>query len=317
MLAYFGKRLLTVVPMLIVISIVVFAGLQLAPGDPLTHLIDPTKMDGSVDYDKLREEMGLNDPLYMQYLSWAGAFIKGDWGYSLVNGAKISGVILRRLPATLELAGAALIISSFMGIVLGLLSSIKPNSSLDYFNQGVGVAGVSIPDFFLGICSIQIFSVYLDWFPVGGRMPYGSSALFSRLEHLFLPAVILGFSLTAAVMRFTRGSMLDVLNKDYIKTARSKGVPEWRVYIKHALRNAMMPVVLILLFRLSFLVGGAIVVERVFNWPGMGSMILDAVSGNDYPVIMVTTMLVAYVILLASLLVDLITALLDPRVRFE
>ncbi|SEQ45440.1 peptide/nickel transport system permease protein [Virgibacillus subterraneus] len=317
MLSYFIKRLLAVIPILVLTSIIVFAGLQLAPGDPLTHLIDPMEMTADFDREALEEEYGLNDPIYVQYFSWAGSLIQGELGYSLVNGAKISDVIFRRLPATFELAGAALFISSILGILLGLISSIKPNSSIDYFGQGFGVLGVSIPDFFLGICAIQIFAVTLGWFPVGGRLEYGTEGFLDRADHLIMPALILGFSLTAAVMRFTRGSMLDILNKDYIKTARSKGIPERVVYAKHALRNALMPVVLILMFRLPFLVGGTIVIERVFNWPGMGSMIIEAVTGNDYPVIMVTTLLVSYVILLASLLVDLITALLDPRVRFE
>jgi len=204
-----------------------------------------------------------------------------------------------------------------LGILLGLLSSIKQNSSADYGITVLGIVGISIPEFFVGIIAIQIFAIEFGWLPVGGRFEYVDSGLWDRVTHLVMPSLTLGFALTAALMRYTRGTMLDVLGKDYVKTARSKGLPEWKVITKHAFRNALMPVVLLLVFRLPLLIGGTVVIESVFSWPGMGGMILNAVSAKDYPVVLVATMMTAGMVLFASFLVDLITAMLDPRIRFD
>ncbi|NOU96159.1 ABC transporter permease subunit [Paenibacillus sp. LMG 31456] len=304
--------------MLFLVIIIIFAGLQLTPGDPLTYLIPPEVLSSAnFDLAGYKKAMGLDAPVYIQFLHWFTDLLQGKLGYSLVDGSNIAKMISNRLPATIELAAAALIVSSILGIMLGLLSSIRQNSSTDYVNTVIGIVGISIPEFFIGICAIQIFSIQLGWLPVGGQFEYADAGLIDRIRHLLMPSLVLGFALTAALMRYTRGTMLDVLGKDYIKTARSKGLPEWKVNFKHAFRNALMPVVLLLCFRLPLLIGGTVIIESVFGWPGMGGMILNAVSAKDYPVVMITTMLTACMVLFASFLVDLITALLDPRVRFE
>jgi len=318
MLKYFIFRFLMIVPMLLLVAVIIFTGLQFTPGDPLTYMIPPELLSSSdFDLEAYKKAMGLDAPVYIQFLRWFGGLLTGQLGYSLVDGSDIAKMISNRLPATFELALSALIVSSVLGILLGLLSSIKQNSAADYGNTIIGVLGISIPEFFVGIIAIQVFAISLGWLPVGGRIGYGDVTFFDRVEYLIMPALVLGFSLTAALMRYTRGTMLDVLGKDYVKTARSKGLPEWKVVTKHAFRNALMPVVLLLVFRLPLLLGGTVIIESVFGWPGMGEMLLNAVSASDYPVVMICTMLVAMMVLFASFLVDLLTAMLDPRVRFE
>jgi peptide/nickel transport system permease protein len=318
MLNYFTFRFLSIIPMLFLVTVIIFIGLQLTPGDPLTYLIPPELLaSANFDLEAYKKAMGLDAPVYIQFFRWLTELLQGKLGYSLVDGSSISKMISNRLPATLELAVAALIVSSILGILLGLISSIRQNSAADYGNTVIGIIGISIPEFFIGIIAIQIFAIKLGWLPVGGRFEYADSGFVDRFCHLIMPSLVLGFSLTAALMRYTRGTMLDVLGKDYVKTARSKGLPEWKVNVKHAFRNALMPVVLLLCFRLPLLIGGTVIIESVFGWPGMGGMILNAVSAKDYPVVMITTMMTACMVLLASFLVDLLTALLDPRVRFE
>ncbi|WP_317890250.1 ABC transporter permease [Paenibacillus sabuli] len=318
MFKYFTFRFLSIIPMLLLVIVIIFAGLQLTPGDPLAYMIPPEQL-GSADFDieAYKKAMGLDAPVYIQFFQWFGDLLQGELGFSLVDGSAISKMLANRLPATLELAFAALAVSSVLGILLGLVSSIRQNSAVDYGNTALGVLGISVPEFFVGIIAIQVFAITLGWLPVSGRIGYGDVTFFDRIDYLVMPALVLGFSLTAALMRYTRGTMLDVLGKDYVKTARSKGLPEWKVITKHAFRNALMPVVLLLVFRLPLLIGGTVIIESVFGWPGMGGMLLDAVSAKDYPVVMICTMLVAFMVLLASFLVDLLTALLDPRVRFE
>lgn len=318
MLKYFTVRFLSIFPMLFVVTVIIFFGLQLTPGDPLSYMIPPELLSSSdFDLEAYKEAMGLDKPVYIQFFVWLGDMLKGDLGYSLVNGSSISDMVANRLPATFQLAFVALIVSSVLGIVLGLLSSVKQNSAMDYGNTIVGIIGISIPEFFVGIIAIQIFAVTLGWLPVGGNVGYGDQTFFDQIKYVIMPALVLGFALTAAMMRFTRGTMLDVLDKEYVKTARSKGIPEWKVILKHAFRNALMPVILILVFRLPLLIGGTVIIESVFGWPGMGLMILEAVSAKDYPVVMVSALMIALMVLFASFLVDVLTALLDPRVRFE
>jgi len=317
MYQYFVKKLLTIIPMLLAVSIMVFLALELMPIDPINYLASPDMAANAQNLEALRNKLGLNDPIWLRYIHWIGGMLHGDFGYSIVNGAKIGDLIALKLPATLELAGAALILSTVMGIGIGLISSIRQNSIIDYIGRVFGVIGNSIPQFFFGIVVIQLFAIKLGWLPLGGRVNPGDVTFWDRLPNLALPAFTMAIAMTATLLRYTRNSMLDVLNKDYIKTARSKGIPEWKVYTKHAFRNSLGPVLVILCFRLPMLVGGSVVIENIFAWPGIGSTLLQAVSANDYPVIMMITLMIAAAILLASFLVDVMTALLDPRIRFS
>ncbi|MCD4680163.1 MAG: ABC transporter permease [Bacteroidales bacterium] len=317
MLKYFLIRLLSIIPMAIIISIIIFAGLQMTPGDPVRFNISPEQLANMKgDLGAVKEALGLNAPVYVLYFKWINNLLHGDFGYSLVNGTPISYMLRGYLPASIELMSFALLISSVLGISFGLLASVKQNSVIDYVNTSFSVFGISIPDFFVGIIAILIFGLKLQWLPIGGRLEYGKEAFLERFPHMIMPALVLGFALTAVLMRLTRASMIDVLNKDYIKTARSKGLPEWKVIIKHAFRNALLPVILLLTFRLTMLIGGSVIIETVFNYPGIGKLILDAISAKDIPVVMITSMMIAIVVLIASFLVDMLNALIDPRIRF-
>lgn len=316
MLKYILKKLLAIIPMLLLLSVIVYVAIWLTPADPVNYMVSPD-MYGSGNLELLREQLGLDDPIYMQYFRWLGGILRGDFGYSLVQGVPISRLIGRALPATFELAICALILSTILSITIGFFAAVKKNTWIDYLCSVTGVVGVSIPQFFFGICLISIFALNLGWVPVGGRLVVGVTSFWGRLPNLILPTLAMSISMTAVLMRYTRNSMLDVLNKDYIKTARSKGIPEWKVFIKHAFRNSLTPVLTILCFRLPMLIGGSVVIESVFSWPGLGTIIKEAVSSGDYPLILITTMMVACAMLVASFLVDVLTAALDPRVRLE
>ncbi len=317
MLKYVAKKLLMMIPMLLLISFIVFVGLQLTGIDPINYMITPDQAANADNLELLREQLGLNDPLLVRYFRWLGELLRGEFGYSIVLGSSISSLLVTRLPATFELAIYALILSSILGISIGVISAIRQNGIVDYIGRVFAVIGQSIPQFFFAICLIQIFSIKLGWFPPSGRTAPGESGFMDSLVHLVLPVATMTLSMCAVLMRYSRNTMLDVLNSDYIKTARSKGIPEWKVYVKHGFRNAMRPVMVILVFRLPMLISGSVVIESVFGWPGIGSIITSSVVSGDYPVIMVTTLMVAAAMLLASCLVDIVTAALDPRVRFD
>lgn len=303
--------------MLFVISIIVFFAIQLSPIDPISYSASPDVAVDSENLEALREHLGLNDPLYIQYYHWIIAVFKGDFGYSIITGQPIAKILALKLPATIELSLLALVISTIIGVAMGLISAIKPNSMSDYFSRNVAVLGISIPEFFFGIIIIQIFAIQLGWLPISGRIGVNDVTFWDRLPNLILPSFTLAIGMLAVLLRYTRNSMLDVLSKDYIKTARSKGIPEWKVFIFHAFRNSLGSILVILAFRLPMLIGGSVIIEMVFMWPGIGNAIISAVSSSDYPVIMITTMMLASAILVASFLVDVLSAFLDPRIRLE
>lgn len=317
MIKYFFKRLLIMIPMLLLISLLIFLALELMPVDPISYLLSPDMSMDSQNVEQLRQSLGLNDPVFIRYFRWLGDILHGNFGYSIVSGTPISQIIALKLPATFELAAGALCLSTVFGVGLGFLSAIKQNNVIDYLGRFFGVIGISLPQFFFGICILQIFGVILGWFPLGGRISYGDVSFWDRLPNLVLPMVTMTLTMMAVLLRYTRNSMLDIMSRDYVKTARSTGIPEWKVYLKHVFRNAMGPVLVIICFRLPMLIGGSVVIESVFAWPGIGSVILSSVTAGDYPVIMMSTLMVAAMILFASFLVDLLAALLDPRVRFD
>lgn len=317
MFKFILKKLLFMIPMLFVISFLIFFALKSMPIDPINYLLPPEASQDAALKEQLREMYGLNDPFLVQYANWIGNILKGDFGYSMLNGQAIKEILAQKFPATLQLAATALIISSVLGILLGILSAVNQNSIIDYIGRVIGVLGQSIPQFLFGIILITIFSLQLKLLPAGGRNLYGKADLFSQIKAMILPSCAMSLGMIATVLRYTRNSMLDVINKEYIKTARSKGVSEAVVYFKHAFRNSMGPILVTIMFRIPGLVGGSVVIESVFNWPGIGSTLMGAVTSGDYPVIMVTTLLLATVMLCISFLVDVLSALLDPRIRLD
>lgn len=267
--------------------------------------------------DEIRSAYGLNDPFIIRYFKWLGQILTGNFGYSLTSGVPIADELKKLIPATLELSIAALLISTILGSALGLFSAIRRGTLSEGILTVAGMIGVSIPEFFFGMVMILIFALNLDWLPVGGRMMPGKTAFFDRIQYLVMPALVLGISLTAGVMRYARSSMLDTMNKEYIRTARSKGLSEWRVNLIHGFRVALTPVIVLVGFRLPTLIGGSVVIETIFRWPGVGSAFATAIRAQNYPLVMIIALFSVIAVLLASLIVDVTTALLDPRVKLD
>lgn len=316
MLKFILKKLAMMIPMLVVISLVVFLGLRSTGIDPLTFMVPPEVQSQSPEIvEQLREDLGLNDPLLVQYFRWLGNLLKGDLG--LTNkGEDIAGIIADRLPYTLELSLYAMLFSSIIGIGIGIISAIRQNGIVDYIGRVLAVLGQAVPQFLVGILMIWIFSIKMGIFPAANRVsPDATNAFVDAFMHLFLPVTTLTIGMVAVLMRYARNTMLDVLNSDYIKTARSKGIPEWKVYLKHGFRNAMKPVLVILMFRIPALIGGSVVIESMFSYPGIGTSMTNAITNMDYNLVLVITLIIAAVMLVASFMVDVLNALLDPRVR--
>ena len=319
MLSYTIRRILIIFAMLLVASFLVYAGLELMPGDTVSFMADPetlANMDNQ-RLDELREELGLNDPFIIRYFNWLGGVAKGDFGYSLASGVPIKTIVFDTLPATIELSLAALCFSAIVGTLFGIIGALNKGRIADNTLTVAGLLGMSIPQFFLGIVSLLLFAINLEWLPVGGRVDPGVVSLGDRLSHLVLPAIVLGIALTAGVMRYARSSMLDVANKEFMRTARSKGLPEWRVNFVHGFRVAMTPVVVLIGLRLPMLIGGTVVIEQVFQWPGIGNAFLGAVRSQNYPLVMMIALFMVFATMISSLLIDILTAGLDPRVRLH
>ena len=316
MLKFILKKLALMIPMLLVISLVVFVGLRSTGIDPITFMVPPEVQSQSPEIvEQLREELGLNKPLIIQYFNWLGDILHGNLG--LTNkGEDIAGIIATRLPYTLELSVYAMLFSAVIGIGIGIISAIRQNGIVDYIGRVLAVLGQAVPQFLVGILVIWIFSIKMGIFPSGNRVsPDATNAFVDAFMHLFLPVLTLTIGMVAVLMRYARNTMLDVLNSDYIKTARSKGIPEWKVYMKHGFRNAMKPVLVILMFRIPALIGGSVVIESVFSYPGIGTTMTNAITNMDYNLVLVITLIIAAVMLICSFMVDVFNALLDPRVR--
>lgn len=316
MFKFIVKKLLMMIPMLLLISFIVFFGLQLTGIDPINFMVSPEVLSSNKEnIEALRQSLGLNDPMIVQYFRWLTKCLTGDLGYSF-DGSAISSIIAVRLPYTFELAGYSLVFSAIIGIGIGIVSAIRQNGIIDYVGRVLAVLGQAVPQFLVGIILILVFAINLGWFPSGNRVsPEATNAFVDAFLHLFLPVLTLTIGMVAVLMRYARNTMLDVLNSDYIKTARSKGIPEWKVYMKHGFRNAMKPVLVILVFRIPMLVGGSVVIESVFAYPGIGLTMTNAIVSGDYPIVLVTTMIIAATMLICSFMVDVFNALLDPRVR--
>lgn len=319
MVAYSIRRIMQILPMLLVLTFLVFLGLELMPGDAVSYMVGPEAMASMdpVKLEELRDSLGLNDPFVVRYGMWLWGIVQGDFGTSLTSGTAVSDLIAVRLSATLELSAAALLISTVIGVTLGIISALRKGSLLDNGLTVAGMLALSIPDFFFGLVLIVIFGLNLGWLPAGGRISPGDINWWDHLDHLLLPALALGLAMTAGVMRYSRSSMLDVQSKAFMMTAKSKGMTLTRANLLHGFRVALTPVMVLIGFRLPTLISGSVVIEQIFQWPGIGSEFLAAVRGQDYPVIMAIALLSTTAVLLASLVVDLLTAVIDPRVRLS
>ncbi|MFL1461747.1 ABC transporter permease [Roseococcus sp. DSY-14] len=314
MSGFLARRLGQSLVLLVLVSMVGFAILHLAPGGPLSQFASGTDMTQE-DLDRIAEQLGLNRPLPVQYGEWFWRMLGGDWGRSFRDGEPVLHVIGAHLPATLQLMVTATLLAILLGVGIGTLGAVRRHSAFDTLATVGAMVALSIPTFWFGLMAIYLFSVWLGWLPSGNRSTPGDGSWPDLLRHLILPALVLALVETAIWSRYMRSSMLDVVNQDYIRTARAKGVPEGRILLRHAFRNAALPMITVLGLQLPTLLGGALVTETVFTWPGMGRLFLDSISYRDYPVVMGILMFSAVLVLLGSLLADLLHAIADPRIR--
>ncbi|MGQ9492014.1 MAG: nickel ABC transporter permease [Anaerolineae bacterium] len=313
MLAYLARRTLTLLPILLLMSVMVFALIRMVPGDPIDVMYGSEGMD-EVRRAALSRALGLDQPVVVQYGKWLWRAVQGDLGNSYRAGMPVLQLVAQRLPATLLLSFAALFLSLLIALPLGLLAAVKRNSGLDMAAMIFAILGISLPNFWSGILLVLVFAVWLGWLPsIGYVSPLED--FFKSLRHLILPAITLGWALSGVTTRLARSSLLEELGKDYVRTARGKGLAERTVLLTHALRNALIPTVTMVGLQLGFLIGGTVVVETVFAWPGVGLLVVDSILARDYPVVQGIVLVIAVVVVLVNLLVDVIYTLLDPRIR--
>ena len=312
MRGHLGVRFAQVIPTLLLVSIMVFCLQQLMPGDPALVLAGEER-DPEV-LEQIRRELKLDQPLVMQYLYWITNVLQGDLGFSWRIRQPVTELVATKLPVTLQLASMAFVIAVCIGVPMGVLSAVKKNTFWDYLANGIGLAGLSTPNFWLGIMLILLVSVHLGWLPPSGYVPL-SEDWRQSLATTIMPAFVLGNAISAVLMRHTRSAMLTALQQDYVRTARAKGLPESLVVIKHALRNALVPVVTLGALELGTLLSGAVLTEQVFSIPGFGKMIVDAVFNRDYPVVQGVVLVTATVYVMLNLFADILYVMINPRLR--
>jgi len=302
--------------LLVLVSIIGFAVLHLAPGGPLAQFALVPGMSPA-DIARIAAQMGLDRPLPVQYWDWFTHLLRGDWGRSYRDTQPVLSVIGSHLFATLELMITATLIAIFLGVWIGMMGAIRRYSAFDYLATIGAMVALSIPTFWFGLVVIYVFSVKLGWVPPGNMYTIGNGSLLDFLHHLIAPSIVLALVEVAIWSRYMRASMLDVINQDYIRTARAKGLPERTVLLHHALRNALIPMITLAGMQLPTLLGGALVTETIFTWPGMGRLFLDSLGYRDYPVVMGILMFSALLVLIGNLLADLLCAAADPRIRLD
>ena len=327
------ERMLSTIPIMFGVAIIVFLSMRLMPGDPVDIMLGDSGAVSAAEIEQLRSEFNLDEPLHIQLWIFLTNAVQGNLGYSYTLKRPAMVLIAERLPATIELALGALIFSLVVAFPIGILSAVKQNSILDRLSMAGAFLGISMPSFWLGIILIMFFSVYLGWLPVQGRISYDVhlqeitgffiidsiltrnwAALKSSIEHLILPSIALGAAVTAVVARVLRSGMLETLRSDYVTLARSKGAPERSVVMKHALRNALIPTVTVVGLQIGILLGGNMIVETVFGWPGLGSLVVNAIYDRDFPLIQASVMVYAFTFVMANLIVDILYTYLNPKI---
>lgn len=316
MFQYIIRRLLIAIPVLLGVTIFNFFIINLAPGNPVDMFVNPNM--SVADIEAKKEALGLNDPLWEQYGRWMGSMLQGDFGYSFATYEPVLDNIAARIGPTLLLMGTALIIAYLIAIPVGILSATKQYSFIDYLTTTFSFFGISIPNFFLGLGAIYVFGIVFPIFPTGGMNTLGSSGGFvDTVMHLVLPALVLGTAIAGSMVRYVRSSMLEVLGQDYLRTARAKGLREFFVNNKHALRNALIPIVTIIGLEIPLLIGGAVVTEQIFQWPGLGQLTIQSIGSRDYPMLMALNFIAAFTVLFSNLLTDLMYSVVDPRIKYN
>lgn len=313
---YIARRLLSLIPVLLGVSIIVFFLVRLIPGTALQMYLGTQVEATPEQMEELRRIFGEDKPVPVLYVEWLGRVVRGDFGFSLRTSRPILPDILQRLPISIEITFFALFLALAIGIPLGIVAAMKQNPFVDVLIRVVGLLGLSLPQFWLASLMVIAFSGFKGWIPMGNFVSFASAPL-QNLKMLFFPSLAIGVGLAAVIMRYTRNSMLEVLQQDYIRTAKAKGLEKRVVIVRHALRNAILPVITVAGFNTGYLLGGAIVIEEVFALPGMGRLALYAIYQRDYPLIQGIVMLIAAMFVLVNLVTDLIYASVDPRIRLD
>ena len=316
---YLLKRLLIAIPSLLGISVILFGVLAMAPGDPFEELATNPAIPPEVRM-ALRAKFGLDDPVWQRYLHWFSAMVQGDWGFSFQSRMDVDKLILQRLPVTLIVIGASQLLAISVAIPVGVLAAIKPYSIFDQIASTFAMIGFSLPTFFTGLVLILVFSIQLDWLPFVYRADINATGWAFYWEHIkqsIMPVVVLGLAQAGTLVRFMRSSVLDVIRLDYVTTARSKGIGERKVIVRHVVRNALIPVVTLIFLQLPAVFGGAIVTEQIFRVPGIGSLLIAAILANDTPVVMGITFVISCLVVLFNLIADILYGWLDPRISFR
>ncbi|MFM0514187.1 ABC transporter permease [Paraburkholderia sp. RL17-373-BIF-A] len=313
MLPFLARRAIHSAILLLIVSVIGFVILHLAPGGPLSQFAASGDMS-QADLDRLSAQLGLDRPLPIQYLEWLVRMLKGDWGLSYRDQHAVTSIIASHIGATLELMFCSTLLAMFIGGCIGILGAVRRYSLFDSLATVGAMIALSIPTFWFGIVVIYVFAVHLNWLPAGNRMTEGDGSFFDYVHHLIGPCIVLALVTTAVWSRYMRSSMLEVINQDYIRTARAKGVPEYQIVMRHALRNALLPMITITGLHVPTLLSGALVTETVFTWPGIGRLFFDSISYRDYPTVMGILMFSAVLVLLGNLLADLLYSFADPRI---
>jgi peptide/nickel transport system permease protein len=313
---YILRRIIISLPMLLGISIITFTFINLAPGDPISAMIDPEEFQGLEDAQKMRESLGLDKPIPVRYVLWLKEVLQGNFGFSYMNRRPVLDIIKSRMLATLELTTSGLIIATVLGTVFGVIAALRQYSAYDYTLSIASLFGISIPTFFFALVALYIFSLKLHLIPSYGMYNAADGfTIMGNLHHLIMPAFILSIDSMSGNTRYARTAMLEVMNADYVTTARAKGLTEYVVIARHAFRNALLPMITITTLRLPGLIGGAILIEVMFSWPGMGLLSIKSITNRDYPILMGLTFFSAALVLYANLLADILYAYADPRIR--
>ena len=316
---YLLRQLLIIVPKVIGISIVLFTILALAPGDPFEELATNPAVPPEVRAN-LRAQFGLDDPVAVRYVRWSGAMVKGDWGFSFASRVNVDDLILQRLPTTLAVIGSSLVIALVIALVVGVYAATKPYSIFDKIASTFALVGFALPTFFTGIVFILIFSIWADWLPFVYRADITATGWrwwWEQLRQMIMPVMVLALFQGASWTRYVRSAVLDVIRLDYVTTARSKGLAERVVIMKHVVRNALIPVVTVVALQMPTVFGGAIVTEQIFRVPGIGSLLISAILANDTPVIMAVTFVISILVIVFNLLADIAYVWLDPRIAYR
>lgn len=309
------RRILIAIPVILLVTMIMYLIVNMAPGDPVDMMIGQEGL-APQEVEKIRQDLGLDKPIYVRYVKWLGQLLHGNMGYSYLDHQPVLDRISERLVPTFSLMIFVIVVSYALAVPIGVISAVRQYTWVDYLATAVAFFGISFPNFFAGLVGIYIFSLKLNILPTGGLETIGQAfSVWDRCYHLLLPGLVLAVREVGVLVRYTRSSMLDVIRQDYVRTARASGLSEWSVILKHALRNALLPLITMLGLAIPRLFAGVVIIEQIFQWPGMGRLAIEAILGRDYPVLMGLTLCTALMVLVGNLLADVLYGVADPRIR--